>query len=101
MIAVQFDHVTKSFARHAGRLLIRHRVKHWLRGAHRDRFQALSDVSFALRHGECLGIIGHNGAGKSTMLNLITGLCPPTSGSITVSAKVAPLLSKSPSGISW
>ena len=92
MIAVRFDHVTKSFARHAGRMLIRQRVKHWLRGAHRERFQALTDVSFALRHGECLGIVGPNGAGKSTILNLITGLCLPTEGRVAVDGKVAPLL---------
>jgi ABC-type polysaccharide/polyol phosphate transport system ATPase subunit len=92
MIAVQFDCVAKSFARHAGRMLIRHRVKHWLRGWRHERFQALTDVSFALRHGERLGIVGPNGAGKSTVLNLITGLCLPTGGRVTVNGKVAPLL---------
>ena len=92
MIAVQFDCVAKSFARHAGRMLIRHRVKHWLRGGRHERFQALTDVSFALRDGECLGIVGPNGAGKSTVLNLITGLCLPTEGRVTVNGKVAPLL---------
>ena len=92
MIAVQFDRVAKSFARHGGRMLIRQRVKHWLRGGRHERFQALTDVSFALRHGECLGIVGPNGAGKSTILNLITSLCLPTEGRVTVNGKVAPLL---------
>ena len=92
MIAVQFDHVTKSFPRHAGQLLIRQRVTNWIRGTHREQFSALSDVSFTVEEGECLGVVGLNGAGKSTTLNLITGLCRPTSGTVTVKGKVAPLL---------
>jgi lipopolysaccharide transport system ATP-binding protein len=92
MIAVQFNKVTKSFPRHAGQMLLRQRLANWIRGAHREQFSALSDVSFEVEQGECLGIIGLNGAGKSTTLNLITGLCRPTSGSITVSGKVAALL---------
>jgi ABC-type polysaccharide/polyol phosphate transport system ATPase subunit len=58
----------------------------------RERFDALTKVSFVLTHGECLGIVGHNGAGKSTVLNLITGLCLPSSGAVTVEGKVAALL---------
>jgi len=92
MIAVSFDRVSKSFALHAGRMLIRERLARFLRGERGERFQALTDVSFRLRHGECLGIVGHNGAGKSTILNLITGLCLPTSGRVAVEGRVAGLL---------
>ena len=44
--------------------------------------QALSDVSFSVRHGEVLGIIGPNGAGKSSLLNVINGIYRPDSGSV-------------------
>lgn len=92
MGAVRFDRVTKSFPRHAGHMLLRQRLTNWIHRRHRERFEALTDVSFEVRNGECLGIIGSNGAGKSTVLNLITGLCLPSSGAVTVEGKVAALL---------
>jgi len=57
-----------------------------------ERVHALRDVSFTVAQGETVGIIGKNGAGKSTLLKLIAGVSSPTSGSITVSRKVAPLI---------
>ena len=44
---------------------------------------ALSTISFSVEPGEILGIIGPNGAGKTTLFNLITGVFPPTSGTIS------------------
>lgn len=55
-------------------------------------FTALDNVSFEVEKGETLGLIGHNGAGKSTMLKLISGILKPSEGSITVSGNVAPML---------
>jgi ABC-type polysaccharide/polyol phosphate transport system ATPase subunit len=57
-----------------GRLTGRQRV------AHADTFWALSDVSFEVGPGEALGIIGQNGAGKSTVLKLLTRILRPTRG---------------------
>src|SRR4030066_2228953 len=45
--------------------------------------QAMWDVSFSLRHGEFLGIIGPNGSGKTTLVNLITGFVKPSTGTIS------------------
>jgi len=54
--------------------------------------QALCDVSFSIRRGECVGIIGRNGAGKSTILGLMAGVIRPTTGTVHVVGRVAPLL---------
>ena len=56
------------------------------------RHSALKGVSFKIYPGESVGIIGKNGAGKSTILKMITGVCFPTSGEVTVRGKVAALL---------
>lgn len=59
----------------------RHRLK-WV----------LQDISFQLAPGEAVGIIGMNGAGKSTLLKMITGTSQPTTGSVTMTGRVAALL---------
>ncbi len=53
---------------------------------------ALTDISFTVDRGEVLAIIGHNGAGKSSLLKLIARVLPPTSGVIKVNGSVAPML---------
>ena len=53
---------------------------------------ALRDLSFEIQPGESVGVIGHNGAGKSTMLSLIAQTCYPNSGTVDVVGRVGPLL---------
>ncbi|MBR5954859.1 MAG: ABC transporter ATP-binding protein [Methanobrevibacter sp.] len=58
----------------------------------KNKFKALDDVSFSVHKGERVGIIGFNGAGKSTILKILSGVLKPTSGQIQTYGTVAPLL---------
>ena len=90
--AIVFQDVWKSFARHAGQLLVRDRILQWLRSRQYEKFHALREISFSIDHGESVAVIGHNGAGKSTLLNLATNLCRPDRGRVEVNGRVAALL---------
>lgn len=55
-------------------------------------FDALQNISFNVKHGETVGIVGRNGSGKSTLLQMICGTLTPSSGEIKVNGRVAALL---------
>lgn len=55
-------------------------------------FNAISSLSIDIQHGQRVGIIGHNGAGKSTFLKALCGIYEPTKGSINIDGKITPLL---------
>src|SRR5579859_2861863 len=55
-------------------------------------YNALSSVSFTINEGETVGIVGKNGAGKSTILKLIAGVTSCSSGTVNIHQKVAPLI---------
>lgn len=67
-------------------------IKLVTRKLHYNEFWALTDISFEVEEGERLGILGFNGAGKSTMLKVIAGVLKPTKGSVKVNGVIAPLL---------
>ncbi len=56
------------------------------------KFEALSNISLSIQQGETFGIIGKNGAGKSTMLGLMAGVLKPTSGRLMIDGRISPLL---------
>ena len=61
-------------------------------GLRPSEFWALRDISFDLRRGECLGLIGRNGCGKTTLLRLIAGIFPPDQGEIAIRGRVGALI---------
>lgn len=59
---------------------------------HFTEFYALKDVSFSIKRGESVALIGRNGSGKSTMLKIIAGVMYPSSGNLSVNGNIAPLI---------
>ncbi len=62
------------------------------RGKHHTQHHALKGIDLTIRQGECVGIIGTNGSGKSTILKIITGVLNPSRGSVTVNGRISALL---------
>ena len=86
--------ITMRFRMNSDRILsLKEFVTTALRGGlHYEEFTALDHVSFQVRQGETLGLIGRNGAGKRTLLKVISGILKPTEGSVTCRGNVAPML---------
>lgn len=92
MPIISFTKVTKQFHLQ-GEKTFKDLLPSLLKGASWAKQQVVfSNLSFAIEPGECLAIVGKNGAGKSTILKLIAGVTYPNKGSVEVNAKVAPLI---------
>ena len=92
-IAINVDHVSKIYKlynkpsdRFKEALGIGKKVKRY------TEHYALNDMNFHVNKGECVGIIGTNGAGKSTILKIITGVLNPTSGKVDIEGRISALL---------
>ncbi|HEU5022875.1 MAG TPA: ABC transporter ATP-binding protein, partial [Bryobacteraceae bacterium] len=92
MNAIEFERVSKSYAVYespTGRLT--ELATFGAAQRHRD-FHALTDLTFSVARGEVFCVIGENGSGKSTTLQLIAGIFAPTAGEVRVNGRVAALL---------
>jgi ABC-type polysaccharide/polyol phosphate transport system ATPase subunit len=97
MAVVKFDHVTKTYrlgTRGGLRETLMNGLAKLAKGDKSDKklFSALDDVSFEVDKGEVLGIIGRNGAGKTTALKLLSRVTYPTSGHISVKGRISALI---------
>ncbi len=91
---IEVNDVTMRFRMNSDKILslkefvtkaLRGKLEYW-------EYTALDHVSFRVKKGETLGLIGRNGAGKSTMLKIISGILKPTSGNVVCHGNVVPML---------
>src|SRR3977135_2175965 len=91
MIDLKFNRVSKKYNIRANG----DSPKRWYRrgfGKKQGQMWALRNVSFQVNEGEALGIVGHNGAGKTTILKILSGITTPTAGEITIRGRVVALV---------
>ena len=100
-VALRMDHVYKKFCKGETFNSLRDLIpaltgrmfrEQELNKSDRREFWALEDISFEVKRGEAFGIIGANGAGKSTMLKLLSRVMKPTGGSIRVNGRISALI---------
>ncbi len=93
---IVFDHVSKSYSLYhhitRGTKNLLFHLPSAVSAIRNSRYEALKDLSFEVKKGEAFGIIGKNGAGKSTILGLIAGVLKPTEGHVVAKGKTSALL---------
>lgn len=91
MTILTVDNLSKSYRQYASELIrfarwfgipLKPTMEHWV----------LKNITFDVRRGESMGIIGQNGSGKSTLLKIIAGVTQPTSGQVRINGKVSAIL---------
>jgi len=90
--AIEVRHVSKTFKVYMDK---GHTIKEKVLSSKRRKYEereVLKDISFSVKKGQGLGLIGHNGCGKSTMLKLLTRIMYPDTGSIEMSGRVSSLI---------
>ncbi len=97
--AIEFRDVWKRYSRDAVfHRSLREDMANMLRTIGRSRpiganeFWALKNINFSVKEGETVGLVGRNGAGKSTVLKLIAGVTYPAEGQVVVRGRIAPLI---------
>jgi lipopolysaccharide transport system ATP-binding protein len=96
-VVIQFNKVSKYFKRSSMlsfgfKNMVLHLPQHMKHLKQAKRFCALNDVSFEIRKGESVGLIGRNGSGKSTTLSLIAKVLRPSEGWVKTQGHICPLL---------
>lgn len=94
MASIRFQNVSKAFARTARRQVLGSHLKDIVKRNPNaeEPFYAVRDMTFEVEPGRSLGLVGSNGAGKSTTLALAAGICQPTTGTVSVTGRAVGLL---------
>jgi ABC-2 type transport system ATP-binding protein len=90
--SIVVDHVTKSFTLRYHRTFKQVSVAAMRGRDISDTFQAVDDVSFVVKQGESVGLMGLNGSGKSTLLKMINGIMRPDAGTVLTRGRIAGLI---------
>lgn len=89
---ISVNHVTKKFKVYFDKApMLKEKILFWKRNRYEER-TVLNDISFSIKKGEAVGLIGNNGCGKSTTLKLLTKIIYPTKGEIFVRGRVSALI---------
>lgn len=92
MYTIEFKNITKTYGLYKNKWdKIKESLSLKEKKYHKE-FEALKGISFSIEKGECVGIIGLNGSGKSTTLKILSGIIQPTSGEVKIDGKVSALL---------
>ncbi len=90
--AIVVEHISKSFKIYKDKSsTMMESLLFWKRKKYENR-QVLDDISFTVNKGEAIGLIGHNGCGKSTTLKMLSKILYPDKGSIRVNGRVSSLI---------
>ncbi len=90
-LAIQVENLTKEFKSDKTRGLL-NIIRQLSSKRENKKFVALDNVTFSVKKGEVLGIIGANGSGKSTLLRIIAGVYKPDNGNVKVNGRLSPLM---------
>jgi ABC-2 type transport system ATP-binding protein len=91
--SIELRSVSKRYVKYHDAPMLAHSLLRLAARSRSDDLWALRDVDLKVADGACVGVVGRNGSGKSTMLQLLGGITAPTEGTVTVRGRVAPLIS--------
>ena len=90
--AIEVDHITKSFKVYLDRGHTLKEMSLFKRRRKYEKREVIKDISFQVKKGEAIGLIGQNGCGKSTTLKMLTKIMYPDSGTIKMNGRVSSLI---------
>lgn len=91
-IAIRVKQLSKQYAKESMQMDMRNALASLFKKKNKEHFWALQDISFEVKKGEIIGIIGENGSGKSTLLKILSSITKPTTGTAEIYGRIASIL---------